>query len=319
MPCYNPLEAYRSKTVNASGKRSLVFNASQALEGDVPLRLSCGQCIGCRLERSRQWAVRCVHEASLHTYNSFITLTYDESNLPPNGSLIKKDFQEFVKRLRYHASDSSSEFYTALSTTNGRFRYFQCGEYGENFGRPHYHACLFGLSFSDSKHLKDVNGCPYYTSNVLNKIWGKGMCIVGDVTFESAAYVARYCVKKVTGEKAVYYYNDIDYATGEILCERVPEYTTMSRRPGIGADWLKKFRSDVYPSDEVVLRGVSQKPPKYYDRQYEISCPESMELLKEKRSAKGKLRSSDLTTDRLKDRETVCKAKFNLLKRGYEK
>jgi hypothetical protein len=232
MPCYSPLDGWLSKDRNPSGKRSIVFTKSEALV-DRPVKLPCGRCIGCRLEKSRQWAVRMMHEASLYEENCFITLTYEK--MPPNDSLNKKHFQDFMKRLR--------------KAYGGRtIRYFHCGEYGENFGRPHYHAILFNLDFNDKKYWSIVNGNKYYTSEKLNKIWGKGYCIIGSVSFDSAAYVARYVTKKITGEAAFEHYTDFDRETGEITRERDPEYATMSRRPGIGSVWLDKFKTDVYPN-----------------------------------------------------------------------
>ena len=149
----------------------------------------CGQCIGCRLERSRQWAIRCVHEASLHTDNCFITLTYSPDCLPSDGSLNHDDFQKFFKRLRKHIAPK-------------KIRYYMCGEYGEDLqqpsklGRPHFHACLFGLDFDDKQLYIVRDDVKLYTSATLEKIWGKGFVTIGDVTFESAAYVARYIAKK---------------------------------------------------------------------------------------------------------------------------
>lgn len=97
MPCYHPLSGWYSKTRNASGKRSIVFNLQEAYK-DKPLQVPCGRCIGCRLEKARQWAVRCMHEASLYDKNCFVTLTYDEDYCPE--SLIPEHFVLFMKRLR---------------------------------------------------------------------------------------------------------------------------------------------------------------------------------------------------------------------------
>ena len=99
MACFHPLRAYYSKQINDSGKRSLVFNLRQAYD-DTSVTISCGSCIGCRLERSRQWAVRCMHEAQLYRDNCFITLTYSDLHLPEDGSLHVKHFQDFMKRFR---------------------------------------------------------------------------------------------------------------------------------------------------------------------------------------------------------------------------
>ena len=156
MPCYKPLTGYYSKVVNKSGKRSLVFNPDLAIY-PVKQQVSCGRCIGCRLDRSLQWAVRCVHEASLYEDNCFITLTFDDKHLVDNRSLKVSDFQNFMKRLRQYIKPN-------------RVRFFHCGEYGAKFARPHHHACLFGYDFPD----KAAFNSNVSTSGILQKLWPYG-------------------------------------------------------------------------------------------------------------------------------------------------
>lgn len=303
MPCFRPLKGYRSVLVNpATGKRSIVFNARQGFV-DMPVDLPCGQCIGCRLERSRQWAVRCVHEASLHPKNCFITLTYNDENLPKDRSLDVKHFQDFMKRLRFRFGSG--------------IRFFHCGEYGEKFARPHYHACLFNFDFEDKKLWKTALGNRLYLSQALQELWPFGFSTVGDVTFESAAYVARYVTKKQTGDRAAAHYEWLNEDTGE-LRSRKPEYCTMSRRPGLAKGWFDKYSSDVYPSDYIVLRGRKMRPPKYYDRQFEVVFPSDFRKLVFKRKAEGKKRSMLEDWTRLAVREEVQELRFKQLKRGYE-
>ena len=297
MPCYFPLKAWRSRDINPGGRRSLVFSRDQGLDGSE-IEIACGQCVGCRLERSRQWAVRCVHEAQLHEANCFITLTYSPEHLPSNFSLDKSHFQKFMKRLRKRV---------------GRVRFFHCGEYGETNFRPHYHACLFGYDFPDKQLWTERDGVKLYVSPMLNEIWGMGHCTVGDVTFESAAYVARYIVKKVTGERASEHYQVVEQETGEVHTVE-PEYTTMSRRPGIGAGWFRKFGSDVYPSDEVIVRGHPMRPPKYYDGLYELQNPEGLDDVKAKRKEAMLYVEKD-NLYRLDVRKKVKMAQLKFLKR----
>ncbi len=266
---------------------------------DLPVKLPCGQCVGCRLERSRQWAIRCSHEASLYEDNAFITLTYSDAHLPSDGSLNLVHFQKFIKRLRKQYGP--------------KIRYYHCGEYGEKFKRPHYHACLFNFDFEDKKLFQIKNNNRYYTSEILQTLWPMGFSIIGDVTFQSAAYVARYIMKKINGAAAENHYANPE--TGEIL---KPEYTTMSRRPGIGSAWLKKYQSDVYPGDFVVMGGKKMKPPKYYDRQYELTNPSEYGQLKTDRVLNAKKFESNNTPERLKTREVVQKARLNLLPRKLE-
>jgi len=294
MACFRPLNGWRSRERNPkSGKRSIVFTMQQA-HPDLPVTLACGQCIGCRLERSRQWAVRCVHEASLHERNCFVTLTYDRDHLPIDGSLDLRHFQLFMKKVR-------KEFGKGV-------RYFHCGEYGEKLGRPHYHACLFNLDFVDKTLWKKSDGGDLYVSETLNRLWGQGYCILGNVTFDSAAYVARYIAKKITGEAAADHYKG-----------KMPEYTTMSRRPGIAHAWLDRYLSDTYPSDSVIMRGKEFRPPKYYDRQFELDSPEEFAKLKHKRKAEMlEPWDPENSTSRMVVKEKVQTLNLKSLKRSYE-
>lgn len=298
-----------------NGKRPVVFNIREGY-ADMPVTVPCGRCIGCRLEKSRQWAIRCMHEASLHTDNCFLTLTYNDNNLPADGSIHLEHFQKFLKRLRKHYADKT-------------IRYYHCGEYGDRFNRPHYHAILFGFDPPDKELLRtDQNGFRLYTSQSLAKIWPFGYHTVGAVTFETAAYVARYVTKKLTGtkpfdvkingeikhyENALEHYQIINYDTGEINY-RNPEYATMSLKPGIAAGWIEKYQDEVYPADRVIVRGREVKPPRFYDTQFEYHDPEGFRKLKNKRISQAK--KNDLA--RLEVME-ICKlSQIKNLKRHYE-
>lgn len=273
----------------------MVFNLSGVAAGDPALlQLPCGQCVGCRLERSRQWAVRCMHEASLHEDNCFITLTYDDASLPEDGSLDKRHWQLFAKRMRKRC---------------GSFRFFHCGEYGEKLGRPHYHACIFGFDFPDKVYFKDSHsGEKLYTSRLLDDLWSLGYGTVGAVSFESASYVARYVMKKVTGEAADSHYGGLQ-----------PEYVTMSRRPGIARGWFERWSNEVFPSDEVIARGFPCKPPRYYDVLQEAAEPSVFDLVKRKRRIELRKHSKDLTPERLAVREKCAKARLALFKRPLDR
>ena len=297
MPCYHPISAYQC----ADG--SIVFHERRWFNTVKTLSLPCGQCIGCRLERSRQWAMRCMHEAQLHEQNCFITLTYDNTHLPSDGSLHYKDFQLFIKRLRKKFG-------------NTRIRYYMAGEYGENFGRPHFHACIFGLDFHDKKLWKrSPSGSMLYRSNDLEILWPFGYSSIGDVNFESAAYVARYIMKKVTGHNSKAHYTETNPETGEITT-RKPEFNKMSLKPGIGYDWYKKYKTDVYPHDYVIIKGQKVKPPKFYDKKYKTDNPFEFDEILYKREINGKLNSEDNTLERLIVKEHVQNAKLQKLKRN---
>lgn len=294
MECYSPIFGRKDPR---TGKLKPVV--SRAFEG--VLVVSCGQCIGCKLERSRQWAVRCMHEAQMHPDNAFITLTYDDEHLPPNNSLRVQDWQTFAKALRYQMRKDDE----TLNQPARKLRFFHCGEYGETNGRAHLHALLFGVDFYD-KAFEKVNreGDKLYTSATLDRLWGRGRTIVGSVTFESAAYCARYVLKKITGPDAEKHYNG-----------RKPEYTTMSRRPGIGKAWIDTFMGDVYPSDECIVRGHPSRPPKFYDEQYKKANPIGYLELKKARVANASLNECDETPERLAVREQVKRAQINNFKR----
>lgn len=296
MPCFHPLKAIRQP----GGGVQVVKRNTWAPD---PLELPCGQCVGCRIERSQQWAARCVHEASLHERNSFITLTYDPEHLPQNGSLDVRHWQLFAKKLRKRV---------------GSFRFFHCGEYGEEHGRPHYHAIIFGEDFGADKYLhsvsKDRTGKEHklFRSPTLEECWEKGFSTIGNVSYESCAYVARYVMKKKTGPEAKEEYERVDEKTGEVFQVK-PPYITMSRRPnGIGHEWLKKYKSDVYPYDEVIIDGRRHRPPRYYDNQLE---EEELEEYKEKRRKKVVLRKKELTPERLDAREKVLNRRLKILER----
>jgi len=304
MPCYSPLQAWRGKNLGPSGKRTIVFKRAHAVRLDSEIKLPCGQCIGCRLERSRQWAIRCVHEASLHEQNCFITLTYAPEHLPKDNSLHYKDFQLFMKRLRKRFS-------------NQKIRFYMCGEYGENFGRPHFHACLFGFDFDDKRlFFTSSHGDKIFRSDVLEELWPFGLCSIGEVTFKSAAYVARYIMKKVTGKGSFVHYNQVDEDGVCSDVTRTPEFTKMSLKPGIGSDWLDKYKDDVYPHDYVIVNGRKVKPPRYYDKKYSVSDPFDYDELEFHRFSRMREKLGDMTPDRLAVREKVCKAKLSKLKRS---
>lgn len=236
-----------------------------------PCMRPCGQCLQCRLEKARQWAMRCIHESQMHEENCFVTLTYNDQNLPADRSVHKLELSNFMRRLRKKLNGKEIKFYG-------------CGEYGDRLGRPHYHVCLFGHEFNDKeviqanriKYFKNrfstAEGHSLYTSPFLEKVWGKGFVTVGDLTFESAGYVARYVMKKITGKKASAHYKN-----------KSPEFCLMSRNPGIGFSWFEKFKSDAFPKDFTTVKGAKMKPPTYYDYLLEKSDPTMFNEVKIKR------------------------------------
>lgn len=306
VPCYRPLKGWRARHTNPkSGKRSIVFSLDQGY-ADRPVDVPCGSCVGCRLDRSREWAVRCVHEGQLHEENCMITLTYNEEHLPHDAGLCVSHFQDFMKRARFHLSPK-------------KIRYFHCGEYGDENRRPHYHALIFGHDFAGPPDKRIVweqrEGVTTWLSAELESLWGKGFCTVGALTFDSAAYVARYVMKKVGGAAAYDHYLSVDPVTAEVF-QIKPEYITMSRRPGIAADWFKRFKSDVYPHDYVVLTGGKKvKVPRYYDGRFSLDNQAAMLEIKSRRISEAHKRSADNTMERLETKEAVATLKVKNLSR----
>lgn len=272
-----------------------MFNRNASFSG-VPISIPCGQCIGCRLERSRQWACRCLHEKRMHAESCFLTLTYSPENMPAFGSLVKRDLVLFMKRLRKKV---------------GQVRFYACGEYGDQSWRPHYHVLLFGYDFRDKKFYKNAKrGEKLYTSKLLEEIWGKGLCVIGEVTFDSAAYVARYVMKKVTGDHAPEYYSVVD-EWGEVH-DIQPEFTNMSRRPGIGATWYAKYGEHAYQHDSVIMNGVEVRPPRFYDTRYDLFDSTALARIKQKRRRVAMALRGDNSSRRRLVKEMVLRAKLNL-------
>lgn len=319
MPCYHPLQAI-STGLKPNGKLNIEFlkryhtpDEYRKMYGKDYNPLPCGRCIGCRLERSRQWATRILHESQMHEENCFITLTYSDEHLPENHSLDYTHFQLFMKRLRKHFEPK-------------KIRFFMCGEYGGKKGRPHYHACIFGVDFDDKLIFqKNKQGQAIYSSQTLENLWGKGFCTIGDLSFESAAYVARYVMKKITGKDAEEHYSAfVDKNTGELISDqpRVPEFCRMSNRSGVGANWLDVYHDDVYPLDKVIVRGHPAQPPRYYDKKLEEKDPILHEAIKQARqesaARKGRISGFDDSPDRLAVKEKVKLASIKALKRNLE-
>lgn len=248
----------------------------------------------------------------MHDENSFVTLTYAPEHLPKNGSLSVEDCQLFLKRLRARLEPK-------------KIRFFLAGEYGEKLSRPHYHTILFGVDFPDKVPLETQGEHTQYDSPLLREVWGKGEVRIGSVTFDSASYVANYATKKIVGKGAAEHYQG-----------RKPEFLLMSRggrrAGGIGRSWIERFASDVYPSDEVIVRGVQARPPRYYDLYLEKNNPTLLESIKQKREAQSEVLESmrlksgvsvavapSRNARRLAVRKQVATAKAELKRRTLEK
>ena len=290
MPCYKPLDGYDSNYLTKNGERRIVFNPAKAENPRLIIPIPCGRCIGCRLEKSKEWALRCHHEASLYgEKNVFITLTYSDSEIPKHRTLIKLHFQRLIRSLR--------------KRTKTKIRYYMCGEYGKpeaegGTERPHYHAILFNYQFPDAKFLKVRNDYRVYTSALLTEMWPYGIHEIGSVTFKSAGYVARYILKKQNGAPGTAAYAKRN---------RIPPYTSMSLKPGIGKKWYEKYKSDLFPHDYAIMPdGRQTSVPEYYRRLFKSDDPELYDRLRTLRIEKAQ-DNPDNTETRLAARE-ICKS-----------
>lgn len=252
MACFHPVPGFRSASLNPSGKRNIVFNPLKALNSHVALILPCGQCRGCRSDKAKQMSIRLAHEAKMHDAACFLTLTFSDDHVPQNYSVSKRDLQLFNYRVRKHFGPGK--------------RFYGVGEYGERTLRPHYHLAYFGLDFSEDRKLyMERNGLPVWRSPTLERLWPFGISEIGSLTPQSAAYIARYVTKKITGDDAPSRYTRVSPANGETYMVE-PEFALSSRRPGIGWTWFQRFEGDAFPDDFVIVDGRKVRPPQYYFR-----------------------------------------------------
>lgn len=310
MSCFHPLHAV-FKGYKENGKKDIVIigdneciHDDKYIERHYGLKaklieIPCGKCVGCRLEYSRIWANRCVLEAKKYEYNYFITLTYDNeydkrndgsSSVPlvyildENGvvkheiqTLRKKDLQDFFQHLRDYIKCKCSQNYCL------KFRYYACGEYGEKNGRPHYHIILFNCNlFNDMlPEYTDDAGFVHYQSKILNDIWKLGRTEICEFSWHTAAYTARYVMKKHKGLDSKYYE----------LHHKEPEFVLMSRRPGIGRDYFDENYKKIYQFDSYFVsqdeKVVVCKPGRYYDNLFDSIDHQKMEEIKIMRQKKS--------------------------------
>ena len=263
------------------------------------IELPCGQCIECRLQRSRQWANRCMLELQYHTSSYFLTLTYDNEHLPTsevinddtgeinyNATLVKKHFQDFMKRLR--------RAYEYAGFDN-KLRFFGCGEYGSESMRPHFHIIVFGLQLPLGDlhfYKKNIQGDILYNSDLVSKCWKYGFSVVGEVTWQSCAYVARYIMKKHLGKDSDFY--DI-YGIE-------PEFVLMSRRPGIAREYYDDNKEQLFSDDFVTVPtnqgSLRVYPPAYFEKLFELDFPEQDVCERKEKRKQSKIVSTDLELER---------------------
>lgn len=265
----------------------------------------CGKCMSCRINLAEQWASRCALELKDHSSAYFVTLTYDDDHLRYayrinarqrtctfEPTLVKRDAQLFIKRLRKYCAKLGI-----------KLRYFGCGEYGSTTQRPHYHFIFFGMPFFADSKLLNVrsNGSTtvkLYSSPTLESLWSHGHVAIGDVTYQSISYVARYTTKKfrssyLSDEDREFYDQALDELNSADLPVYEDDFLMMSRNPGIGRSYFDKNFSEIYRFDRLIYScsGSNVKvlrPLRYYDRLYDFVDPEHFHQIKLKRFFKVK-------------------------------
>lgn len=283
MVCFRPIDAWK-------GPKGLQFTRSGSYSDLRATSIPCGKCMGCRISRQDDWATRIRLEGKLHPVNSFVTLTYAPEHLPLDYSLSKDHAVKWTKRLR-----------RALEPH--RIRFFLCAEYGAGNWRPHYHAIIFNYDFPDRTPWRVApSGEPSFRSELLEKTWPLGHCEVGSFTPQSARYVAGYTLKKITGERALEHYRRMNPDTGEIH-QVIPEFTLMSRNPGIGCGWYDENERDAFPSDFLIIDGERKPVPRYFHKKANDKKPMAMATVKIARRKAGRKPSRDKTPERMQARE----------------
>lgn len=291
MPCFKPTKAWQYLDPKMPDKP--IFHQPER-HANKPIELPCGKCIGCRSDKALDWTVRMTHEASLYEYNQFVTLTYDEENIPHDFGLHHKHYQDWIRKLRKHYPEIS-------------LRYYMCGEYGEINSRPHFHAAIFNLNITDLEQYSERDGHKTFTSKKMTKIWGKGNVIMGEsLTPQSCAYIAGYMLKELKAIDQEHGFRITDLETGQEF-DRISPYQRMSNRPGIGRNWIEKYQTDTFPDDFIILDGKRFPVPDYYLRRLKDEDPKLYEEIKSDRVTKmeSKQFAENSTPERLEVREKV--------------
>lgn len=304
MPCYHPRQAFLAPELGLNGKQKVSFKYR---DGWAEMALPCGQCMGCRIDRTSQWALRIKHETYEHKHSIFVTLTLDDDNLlEQEYSVHIRTAQAFVKGLRQYLSRLPDPV---------TIRFYLCAEYGEKSGRAHYHIIIFGWWPSDAKVFREGR-YPLWRSEILEHLWGRGHVSFAPVTDANASYVAQYCQKKWTGKGAKKHYQFID--KDGVYYELTPEFALMSRRPGIGRAYVEKYASEILSSDSIVRAGREVSVPKYYYKVLAESHPAEMATVRAKRKETALLPAvrANSTKDRLRVREEVAARKRSLKSKG---
>lgn len=267
MRCFNPYPA-----------RVVQPDKTVKFYGFVP----CGSCLACKIQKSSEWAMRLTHEYSQRKKGVFLTLTYNDENLPLNEHLVKKDLQNFFKRLRqymvrrlrdnlmeqpeYSCMSVSSVEKIAQKKLSGQLKYFSCGEYGDKNGRPHYHAIILGFSKYDKEFINGVKTSWKKCSwNLLNFDE-----VFGTVNYDSCRYVADYSFSKQSMKEYVRqgYYSERkgkdEFGNDKIFYDMVKQPPFQLVSQGIGLTYLNNYRDELLQREKVTVHGAERNLPRYY-------------------------------------------------------
>ena len=300
MTCFNPLRAWKQNHARLDTDPNIYYNLKKIsfreVKGRPEIEIPCGHCLGCRLDHAAMWATRISLEAKNWEKCCFITLTYNNPNLPINNkgfaTLQKKDLQDFLKRLRYYEKGNESWTHPLTGKEENPIRYFACGEYGPKLGRPHYHLAIFNWEPKDlEKYKMNKHGDWSFKSKSLQKIWGKGFVVVEELNYNTASYIARYVQKKAGIEPIKREYTGnlipepkIDERNGQEFIHwkkevkkqefnKEPEFLTMSRGVGIGRMYWEENKEKIKRNKGIFLKikeKLHLKPiPKYFEKIWE--------------------------------------------------
>lgn len=297
MTCFRPLEAWK----NSEGGK-LIFGDNHKWDKyrSEKLRVPCGHCIGCLLDRANDHATRCWCQTQTSDINEccFITLTYDEQHIPKDRYLKIKDQQDFWKRLRYYFK-------------NKKIKYFGCGEYGPKTHRPHWHFCVWGYKPTDLKFYNyNHNGDKLYTSKELKNIWGNGFVIIGELTYKSACYVSRYCTKKIFKKQK--WSKDIGIK---------PECTICSK--GIGLEYWEKYSENIIKNNGIHIKigdkVKNKRIPKYFMKKFKDMDPIEYDWYTFEKSEQAKAQwEQTLSKTSISEQEYLSMLERNLIEKSEQ-
>lgn len=311
MKCFFPKPAWYSKTKAANGGFAITFKIAEA-QTDYQILVPCGGCLGCRMTRKMDWAMRISHEARYHQKSMFLTLTFRPSDLPLDNSLSKGIMQKYIQDLRNYARGERISYFLAGEYAPGKKKNPQTGIPFP--GRPHYHLIILGAEFDDQVSIDTGSkGDTVYTSADCEKLWPYGNNYIGKVTPASAAYCAGYIVDKMTGPLGELHYVTDDPEEGLLNIE--PEFQLQSTRPALGKSWFDEYHADIQKGF-ITDKGQKREVPRAYERWLEQYFPENYDEYLERKMDAVDLRDPDNKPARLAVQKECAQRRINKSKQS---